>query len=144
MFSPYTQRSADAPPADTLPLLFYLPGIDGTGLAAYRQFPSLSDAFDLRAFAIPPSDRLSFEEIVQTAKVSAWCCGCEQRLHCCILGSSLGISGRVLLHAARLSWTCCWQKCGMAQLSSSSTLHGIRPSPRARSMDTLLAAHAAH
>lgn len=49
---------AAQPPADQaaraeLPLLLYLPGIDGTGLAASRQFPSLQRRFDLRVFVTP-------------------------------------------------------------------------------------------
>ncbi len=61
----------DRPPGSTdptsLPLMLYLPGIDGTGLAAYRQFPSLAQRFDLCALYIPPSDRSSFLEIVSMA-----------------------------------------------------------------------------
>lgn len=37
-----------------LPLLFYLPGIDGSGLAASRQFPSLLRRFDMQALVTPP------------------------------------------------------------------------------------------
>ena len=53
-------------PADpsNLPLLLYVPGIDGTGMAASRQFPELVEAFDLRAFSIPISDRTPFEGLV--------------------------------------------------------------------------------
>ena len=48
-----------------LPLLFYLPGIDGTGLAASRQFPSLAREFDLRALSIPGHDRTPFRQLVE-------------------------------------------------------------------------------
>lgn len=37
-----------------LPLLLYLPGIDGSGLAASRQFPSLLRRFDMKALVTPP------------------------------------------------------------------------------------------
>ena len=37
-----------------LPLMLYLPGIDGSGLAAARQFPSLLRSFDLRTLVTPP------------------------------------------------------------------------------------------
>lgn len=40
-----------------LPLLLYLPGVDGSGLAASRQFPSLLRKFDMRTFVTPPSVR---------------------------------------------------------------------------------------
>jgi pimeloyl-ACP methyl ester carboxylesterase len=50
-----------------LPVMIYLPGIDGTGLAAYRQFPSLSQAFQLTAMIVPPDDRSSFRELVDVS-----------------------------------------------------------------------------
>ncbi len=67
LYRPQFQRPAGAP-ADpsTLPLLVYLPGIDGTGLAAYRQFQPLSTAFDLRCVFMPPGDRTSFEGLVDS------------------------------------------------------------------------------
>lgn len=43
----------------------YLPGIDGTGLAAFRQFPSISQDFALSTFTVPITDRSSFTELVQ-------------------------------------------------------------------------------
>ncbi|CAL8462015.1 g1546 [Coccomyxa elongata] len=49
----------------TLPLMVYLPGIDGTGLAASRQFPFLVDAFELHALSIPGSDRTPFEGLIK-------------------------------------------------------------------------------
>jgi hypothetical protein len=50
--------------------MFYLPGIDGTGLAAYRQFPRLSNAFDLRCLLLPRTDTSSFEALLDTVEVS--------------------------------------------------------------------------
>lgn len=52
------------PDQATLPLLVYLPGIDGTGLAASRQFPYLVDAFDLHCLSVPSSDRTPFGQLV--------------------------------------------------------------------------------
>lgn len=37
-----------------LPLLFYLPGLDGTGELLYKQIPSLRPLFNLRCLRIPP------------------------------------------------------------------------------------------
>lgn len=51
-------------------MMFYMPGIDGTGLAAYRQFPRLTRAFDLRCLIIPRTDRSTFEELVDYVAVS--------------------------------------------------------------------------
>lgn len=45
--------------------MLYLPGIDGTGLAASRQFPSLAVDFDLRALSIPGHDRTPFNQLVE-------------------------------------------------------------------------------
>ena len=44
--------------------MVYLPGIDGTGLAASRQFPSLLRRFDLLTFVTPPADRTPFAGLV--------------------------------------------------------------------------------
>lgn len=57
-----------------LPLLFYLPGIDGTGLAASRQFPTLATEFDLRALSIPGHDRTPFQELVKLTMCDPFCC----------------------------------------------------------------------
>lgn len=64
LYAPGVPRPAGSPPADTLPLLVYLPGIDGTGLAAYRQFVGLSGRFDFRALFLPPEDRTPFTALV--------------------------------------------------------------------------------
>lgn len=48
----------------SLPLMIYLPGIDGTGLAASRQFPYLLSKFDVVALMIPPTDRTAFSGLV--------------------------------------------------------------------------------
>lgn len=44
---------------------FYLPGIDGTGLAAVAQFAPLSEVFILSCLTIPPNNRCSFEELLE-------------------------------------------------------------------------------
>lgn len=50
--------------ADHLPFMLYVPGIDGTGMAASRQFPGLMECFDFRAFSVPVSDRTPFNGLV--------------------------------------------------------------------------------
>ena len=67
-------RDAKTQAAD-LPIMLYLPGIDGTGLAASRQFPSLVEAFDLTALSIPGSDRTPFPDLVKLV-VYAPCLAC--------------------------------------------------------------------
>lgn len=62
---PYIPGRAAGVAHDTLPLMVYLPGIDGTGLAASRQFPYLADAFDLHALSIPGADRTPFEGLIK-------------------------------------------------------------------------------
>lgn len=49
----------------SLPLMVYLPGIDGTGLAAQRQFESILARFDLCTLVTPPEDRTDFSALVQ-------------------------------------------------------------------------------
>jgi hypothetical protein len=55
-------------------MMFYMPGIDGTGLAAYRQFPRLTRAFDLRCLIIPRTDRSTFDELTDYVAVSTPVC----------------------------------------------------------------------
>lgn len=57
------QRATDR--RQHLPLMLYLPGIDGSGLAASRQFPALLQRFDLRTLVTPPP--------VGAAPCRAWC-----------------------------------------------------------------------
>ena len=57
--------------------MVYLPGIDGTGLAASRQFPFLVDAFDLHCLSIPSADRTPFPQLIsliQCAALMPNCC----------------------------------------------------------------------
>ena len=63
---PPPAATAAAGARQALPLLLYLPGIDGTGLAASRQFPSLLRRFDMRTFVVPPGDRTPFEGLVRS------------------------------------------------------------------------------
>ena len=55
-------------PVAHLPIMLYIPGIDGTGMAASRQFPSLMGSFDFRAFSVPLNDRTPFTGLVQIIK----------------------------------------------------------------------------
>jgi hypothetical protein len=63
-FIPGRPQRPDQASAEELPLMVYLPGIDGTGLAASRQFPFLVDAFDLHCLSIPGSDRTPFPQLI--------------------------------------------------------------------------------
>lgn len=57
--------------------MVYLPGIDGTGLAASRQFPFLVDAFDLHCLSIPGSDRTPFPQLISLIECAQPCsCPC--------------------------------------------------------------------
>lgn len=47
-----------------LPFLLYLPGLDGTGLAASKQFPSIVKAFDLATLSVPLKNRKTFKQLV--------------------------------------------------------------------------------
>lgn len=51
-----------------LPLMIYIPGIDGTGMAASRQFPALMGSFDFRSFSVPLNDRTPFLGLVDIVK----------------------------------------------------------------------------
>jgi len=61
---PSPRTAATRPPPATLPLLFFLPGIDGVGLAAWPQFDGLASRFDLRFLGVPADDRTGFAGLV--------------------------------------------------------------------------------
>ena len=46
-----------------LPLLMFLPGMDGTGLLLRSQIPNLAKAFDLRCLSIPKDDFSSWDRL---------------------------------------------------------------------------------
>uniref|UniRef100_A0A7R9Y7X2 Serine aminopeptidase S33 domain-containing protein n=1 Tax=Prasinoderma coloniale TaxID=156133 RepID=A0A7R9Y7X2_9VIRI len=54
---------ASAGVADARPLLVLVPGIDGTGFAASRQFETLGELFSLQCMTIPAADRSSALEL---------------------------------------------------------------------------------
>eukprot|EP00210_Caulerpa_lentillifera_P001680 g1615.t1 len=49
---------------DELPLMIYVPGIDGTGLGASHQLESLAQGFQLESFLIPFQDRTNFQGLL--------------------------------------------------------------------------------
>lgn len=63
--SPLPAPGEQVVPRDTKPVMVYLPGIDGTGLAAAKQFPMLMEHFNLVTFVTPPGDRTSYEGLLQ-------------------------------------------------------------------------------
>lgn len=44
------------------------PGLDGSGLTAFVQYPTLAQAFELRCLTVPTSDRSSFMELVELVR----------------------------------------------------------------------------
>ena len=66
-FCPLTEFSLDEPrpPADTLPLLLVLPGLDGSGITAFTQYPELSLEYELKVLTIAADDRSSFASLVE-------------------------------------------------------------------------------
>lgn len=52
------------PAPQLLPLLIVLPGLDGSGITAWTQYPQLAQEYELQALSISPADRSSFDTIV--------------------------------------------------------------------------------
>lgn len=50
------------------PVLLYLPGLDGSGLTAFVQYPMLSEEFELRCLTVPTGDRSNFFELVNLVR----------------------------------------------------------------------------
>ncbi|CAD7699010.1 unnamed protein product, partial [Ostreobium quekettii] len=63
--SPYVPTRNKMTNPEDLPIMLYIPGIDGTGLAAFRQFPLLVEAFELHSLSVPTADRTDFVGIVE-------------------------------------------------------------------------------
>ena len=82
---------SEAPLRETpKPLLLVLPGLDGSGITAWTQFPELAREYDVRALKIPSDDRTSYTELISTcaAQISdARAAGREEVL---LLGESMG------------------------------------------------------
>ena len=81
-------------------------GIDGTGLAAFKQFPAIVEHFDLRALFIPSADRTPFPELVDLTACADSPAHCHRPQHDCRLRPGLAIGSwqnMLLLH--RVSWT---------------------------------------
>lgn len=76
---------------DDRPLLIYIPGLDGSGFAAMRQWRSISAAFQLECLTIPASDRTS---ALNLAKIIAGRVATAKREQpnrsVCLLGESMG------------------------------------------------------
>lgn len=51
------------PPQPDLPLLIFLPGMDGTGKLLHKQIPQLSKVFDIRCLNIPLHDRSNWNTL---------------------------------------------------------------------------------
>ena len=47
------------------PVLIVLPGLDGSSITAWAQYPEVGLDYDLRALAIPPADRSTFDELCE-------------------------------------------------------------------------------
>ena len=52
-------------PGTPRPVLIVLPGLDGSSITAWAQYPEVGLDYDLRALAIPPADRSTFDELCE-------------------------------------------------------------------------------
>lgn len=53
------------PKRDNLPILLFLPGIDGSGRAGLTQWPRLSSTFEVHALKMTPDDQTTFEDLIE-------------------------------------------------------------------------------
>ncbi|KAH9625629.1 hypothetical protein KSS87_019989 [Heliosperma pusillum] len=61
----FTPVECGSPRLNRVPLLLYLPGIDGVGLGLVRHHEKLGKIFEVWCLHIPPMDRTSFAELVK-------------------------------------------------------------------------------
>lgn len=76
------------PPPETLPVLLVLPGLDGSGVTAWTQYPELALSFDVRALAMGPSDRSTWDEYI--SMVARKAASVDPQREVFILGESMG------------------------------------------------------
>lgn len=58
----------ERPPASELPLLLVLPGLDGSAVTAWAQYAELAQSYEVKALAIPPSDRSDYETLIERVR----------------------------------------------------------------------------
>ncbi|KAK7234104.1 heparan sulfate sulfotransferase [Aureococcus anophagefferens] len=68
------------------PLLLVLPGLDGSAVTAWTQYPELATGYEVRALAVPPNARVDFDGLV--AAVVAAAEGADRDVY--VLGESIG------------------------------------------------------
>lgn len=55
---------SEVPLKASKPLMLVLPGLDGSGITAWTQFPELAREYDVRALKIPADDRTSYDDLI--------------------------------------------------------------------------------
>ena len=66
-FDPLQEFGLNTNDASDKPLLLVLPGLDGSSVTAWMQYPELGEAYDLRCLVLPANCRGSYEDWVNTA-----------------------------------------------------------------------------
>ena len=66
-FDPLQEFGLTRDNASDKPLLLVLPGLDGSSVTAWMQYPELGEAYDLRCLVLPANCRGSYEDWVNTA-----------------------------------------------------------------------------
>ena len=66
-FDPLSEFGLSQQDASDKPLLLVLPGLDGSSVTAWMQYPELGEAYDLRCLVLPANCRGSYEDWVNTA-----------------------------------------------------------------------------
>ena len=84
----------------TRPLLLVLPGLDGSGVTAWAQYPELGLDYEVHALGIPPADRSSFEELVEMISVEVES-GASGGAPVYLLGESMGAGVALQVAAGR-------------------------------------------
>ena len=75
---------------EELPLLIVLPGLDGSGVTAWTQYPELARDYEILALTIPPEDRATYLSLCSlvAAAVEAGSLGGQREVY--LLGESMG------------------------------------------------------
>jgi len=89
-FDPLAEFALDEarPDPARLPLLLILPGLDGSAVTAWAQYPDLGRDYELRCLEIPPGDRSSWASLVAVVAGEVDRAAAARRVF--VLGESMG------------------------------------------------------
>ena len=116
------------------PLLLVLPGLDGSGITAWAQFPELAREYEVLAMEIPPDDRSSYTQLVDVV-ADMVASGLDKGRQVFVVGESMGAGIALDVHLCesnpQLGARCRIAADAAVSIRKRERLHGESLSPQA-------------